>query len=375
MGRPSRKGDKRKKSSGSDSEKKTKKKHIKYGGKAQCGRRIDYDVSDIIGNANGILYDSDYTYNTYGILCENDDSDCDLNSTTDINPVFTPLKVNTGNHTNTQDNMASGHTPSVAKGASGNLDSNQFTILMGMMTDLKKGQDDMTKMFDSKLEKFKCELLKNIDDQVTQLRTEISNDVQRQGTRIDEVMTTIQSLKDRVDTIEQSGSANAQGSGDENMDTGNGNVEQGQRTFRPAAHSDDTEMSVIVSGLPYIHGEDLMQKAQDLVNALGNDVTHNVNITNTVRYRTRYLDRPGPVKVTFRTVQEKVAVLRNKMQLKNIEEYQEVYVKSCKSHAERLIEINARTLLRQMPNGRDFRVDANGRIQRRERQDNQQGGH
>ena len=134
-------------------------------------------------------------------------------------------------------------------------------------------------------------------------------------------------------------------------------------------------MSVIVSGLPYIHGEDLMQKAQDLVNALGNDVTHNVNITNTVRYRTRYLDRPGPVKVTFRTVQEKVAVLRNKMQLKNIEEYQEVYVKSCKSHAERLIEINARTLLRQMPNGRDFRVDANGRIQRRERQDNQQGGH
>ncbi|KAH3818057.1 hypothetical protein DPMN_102823 [Dreissena polymorpha] len=58
------------------------------------------------------------------------------------------------------------------------------------------------------------------------------------------------------------------------------------------------------------------------------------------------------------------------MCLKDLQQYSDVYVKSCKSHAERLIEMNARALLRQMPDGKNFRVDANGRIQPRQQHDN-----
>ena len=270
MGRPTRKA-KRKKSSESDSETKSKKKLFKHGGKAQCGSRVDYDVSDVIGQANGILYDSEYTYNKFEVLCNSEDSD--LYPSKDIDPVFTPQRAgtsgDTGIHTCIQNNnMASGRSTGVTQGVSGSLDGNQFTLLMNMMQDLKKGQDEMKSMFDSKLDKFKSELMKNIDDQVTSLRNEISTDVQRQGNRIDEVMTTIQSLQDRMGTIEQSHSVNAQGSVNDGMDTDNGTIDHDQRTFRPTAQYDDTEVSVITSGLPFINGEDLLQRAQDLIDAL-----------------------------------------------------------------------------------------------------------
>lgn len=156
--------------------------------------------------------------------------------------------------------MATGHTP---KAPQGSLEGNQFTMLMNMMQGLKQGQVEMTRMFDSKLDRFKNELLKNIDDQVTTLRREISTDVQRQGNRIDEMMDTIQSLKDQVDTIEQSQSVNTSGPFSDQMETNNCIPDQGQRTYNPSARSDDTDISVIARGIPYDNGEDLLRKAQD----------------------------------------------------------------------------------------------------------------
>ena len=56
------------------------------------------------------------------------------------------------------------------------------------------------------------------------------------------------------------------------------------------------------------------------------------------------------------------------MMLKDTLLFKHVYLKSCKSHTERLIELNARAILRQLPEGRNLRVDANGRIQQRTHQ-------
>lgn len=107
-----------------------------------------------------------------------------------------------------------------------------------------------------------------------------------------------------------------------------------------------------------------------MIDSLGDNVKSHVTITGAVRFRTRYIGRPGPVKISFRNVDEKILVLRNKMSLKDNNNYKNVYIRSCKSHAERLIESNARALLRQIPEGRNFRVDANGRIQPRGHQEN-----
>jgi hypothetical protein len=58
------------------------------------------------------------------------------------------------------------------------------------------------------------------------------------------------------------------------------------------------------------------------------------------------------------------------MELKETNDHKNVYIKSCKSHVERLIELNARTILRQLPTGRSYRVNANGRIiERTQRQE------
>ena len=53
------------------------------------------------------------------------------------------------------------------------------------------------------------------------------------------------------------------------------------------------------------------------------------------------------------------------MKLKDTEGYKTVYILSSKSRIERLIEMNARAVLRNLPQGRLLRVDASGRIKQR----------
>jgi len=121
---------------------------------------------------------------------------------------------------------------------------------------------------------------------------------------------------------------------------------------------------VTASGLPYEDGEDVLQKARDLIVALGEETNSSVSVT-AARRLTAYYDKPGLVKISFRSLTEKVSVLRKKMVLRHNDTYKKVYLKSSKSHAERLIELNARALLRNLPDGKKFRVDANGRIRQR----------
>ena len=75
---------------------------------------------------------------------------------------------------------------------------------------------------------------------------------------------------------------------------------------------------------------------------------------------------PGLVKAEFNSVSEKVAVLRKKRLLKERGDYGNVYIRSAKSHTARLIEINFKTLLKEIPGGSEFYVAGNGRLRRKE---------
>lgn len=74
------------------------------------------------------------------------------------------------------------------------------------------------------------------------------------------------------------------------------------------------------------------------------------------------MNKPGLVKISFARVDQKIRVLRAKRKLGEISDYRSVFLRSSKSHTERLIELNARTILNEMPNGKDFRITANSRI-------------
>ncbi len=82
-------------------------------------------------------------------------------------------------------------------------------------------------------------------------------------------------------------------------------------------------------------------------------------------FRQDFDNRPPLIKISFQNLDEKILVLRNKMKLKDSDEFKGVFLKSSKSHVERLIEMNARAIIRQLPQGRQLRVDANGRIKQR----------
>ncbi len=237
--------------------------------------------------------------------------------------------------------------------------SQKLDALLAAVTELKTSQDGMKQMFENKLDQMRGELIQTIDSKITGLRDELSAAVGNESSRIDNILTTIQSMQSRIDTMEQTPA------GPPTTDPINDQRPDGPRR----SHVDDTDVSVMASGIPYQDGEDILQKAKDIISALGGNVSTHVAVIAATRFRARFDNRPPLVKITFHSVQEKITVLRNKMELKKSQEYNQVYLKSCKSHAERLIEINARTLIRQLPHGLNLRVDANGRIIQRAQQE------
>ncbi|CAC5412945.1 unnamed protein product [Mytilus coruscus] len=192
--------------------------------------------------------------------------------------------------------------------------SNKLDTLIKVVQDLKIGQEGMKRMFESKLDKLKTDLIASVDNKIKTLRDEISLDLARETNRTDQIINTksIQSLQ-------------------------------------PLNPLDNNEITITASGIPVTEHENLIQKAESLISALGDEVTQNVRVTGAVRLPTRSTNRPGIVKI-FRNTHEKVQVLRNKMKLKDNAVYNKVYIKSSKSRIERLIEMNAHAVLRNLPN-------------------------
>ena len=72
---------------------------------------------------------------------------------------------------------------------------------------------------------------------------------------------------------------------------------------------------------------------------------------------------PGLVKIEVDSETNKVKILRKKGNLKETERYKKVFLRSSKSHVERLLELNIQKLLDEIPYGRDkYRLTANGRL-------------
>ena len=77
----------------------------------------------------------------------------------------------------------------------------------------------------------------------------------------------------------------------------------------------------------YDNGEDVIQKAHNLIDALGHDIKIRVNLRKVVRFRSRIQNKPGQVQIIFHNVQVKIKVLRSKMSIKGFDEYKESMLK------------------------------------------------
>ena len=105
------------------------------------------------------------------------------------------------------------------------------------------------------------------------------------------------------------------------------------------------ETTVVVTGMKYNHGEDILSKAKDLVkNGLGLELA----VKNAMRTPFRN-DKPGTVvKIEFSSKQDKIAALKEKAELSKHQQFKRVYMRSSQPHIERVMHLNTMTLLKEL---------------------------
>ena len=119
------------------------------------------------------------------------------------------------------------------------------------------------------------------------------------------------------------------------------------------------EVTVVIQGLTETPGENLQHKTESLVhNSLGKPeipVVRSKRLTSRNGY-------PGLVKMEFRNLEDKKRVLRAKRSLKQVAGFERVYLRSSKTHVERLHELNTKLLLEELPNGHLYFITAHGKL-------------
>ena len=331
-----KRSEKRKKSSESDT---SSYKHGRHDHSISNGH---VNVSQILGETSAVLYPHEDLHSQ---------SVFDSPIVRPRHKTSTPFK----SQVDTENNMASDDGPCDPS----NLDMKQLfgkiDLLVSSVNEIKIGQESLRKTLDSKIDKLRNDLLINIDQKVKHVRDEMTLELGRETARIDSLVNNINDLQSKVTGIEHScGSLKDSITNDKSRYT--------HPNPNPLS---DPDLTIIASGIPYTESEEILSKAKSLIAALGCSVSDNVTVTAAARLPSRIPNKPGYVKISFQSLDEKVSVLRNKMKLKDSEQYSQIFLKSSKSHAERLIEQNTRAILRELPHGRNFRLDANGRVKQR----------
>ena len=201
------------------------------------------------------------------------------------------------------------------------------------------------------------EITKQIDTKVNDLRTELKSEI---NTKIDHSETYFRNecllLNNTIETLTARMEKQA-------LEINQLKASVTPKTTDPLSNPDIT---VIVSGLPVYPQEDPLIVAQNVVDNLGADyqnvpVRNQVKVIKAARLPNRHATRPPLLKISFRSLAEKKVVLTHKRNLQK-SPYNNLYIRSSKSHEERLIELNTKTILENSPWGKDFRVTASGHI-------------
>ena len=128
------------------------------------------------------------------------------------------------------------------------------------------------------------------------------------------------------------------------------------------------DVSIIIVGLAFTDGEIPRERASALLSE-GLKCDPVPEIVNAERTTPRG-SGPAVIKVEFRTVQDKIAGLRRKKTLRDNDMFSRVFIHAAKSHTERLINLNFRTLLNELPCGKDYFLTGNGRLVKRDQEQN-----
>ena len=219
-----------------------------------------------------------------------------------------------------------------------------------MFQQVLEGQTKVRRSLESKIDKLRNDFTIQLDVQLKAIRNDFSLELNR-------LQSDIERLGARLGVLENQNDGSIDTSGQHQAVH---DVASGIRHRDTDLSVNNTEVTVIITGLHESFKHGLDQQVAELVDTLG--LTTEVKIMQSVRLKPKITGRAGLVKVAFASRAEKIKVLRAKSELKNFPIYARVYLRSSKTHTERVLELNARTLLSQIPDGHKFRIAGNGRI-------------
>ena len=196
-----------------------------------------------------------------------------------------------------------------------------------------------------------AELKSSMLETITKVKTELTNEIRNQieslvasfDKKINENNSRINEISERVATLE--------------------------RSCKISDPLDDCDLCIVIFGLPEQPNENVAEAVSTMLQSI--DLRPNIVSAKRIPSRTArsgYRQNPGVIKIALTSLDEKVKILRAKRQLDTVGgSYRRVYMRSSETHAERLIKLNAQILLKELPNGDNFKVSGNGRSIHRHR--------
>jgi hypothetical protein len=230
-----------------------------------------------------------------------------------------------------------------------------------MFQKVLQGQNQVRRSLESKIDKMRNEFMSQLDTQIKAIRSDFALEMAKMQKDIDQLGTRLGILEmNRVEeNVHEEKPAHQQPSASY--------TEISDLSVR------NTEITVVITGLRETMRLSLDEQIEEILECIS--LQDKVNVVHAQRLKSKVANRPGLVKVAFENREQKIEVLRAKSKLLDSEYFKKVFIRSSKTHTERIVELNARTLLKQMPNGHRFRIAGNGRIIERKTEDGVRRGH
>ena len=135
--------------------------------------------------------------------------------------------------------------------------SQQLKILITSVEEIKKNQDGMKRTLEGKMDRLKNDLMESIETKMKVLKDELS--LARESARLDEVLISVQSIENRLSTVETVCAEGGGISGD-SMDHAGYQPRDGLSSrFREPL--DNPDLTVIATNIPFSIGDRLNSRS------------------------------------------------------------------------------------------------------------------
>ena len=198
-------------------------------------------------------------------------------------------------------------------------------LVLEKLNGIENEQKALRQTMNDKFESLKKDLLENITKSINDMKVELEGEINK-------VKEDCQELRQSVEIL------------------------QSQQT-KPI---DDIDRTIVITNLK-ADNDTLQTEVEKMVQVLGFTIPTDVTIEQVKRLPGRD-GKPGIVKVAFNSLESKVKVLKVKQQLRSNPEYSKCWLRTSKTHAERVAEMNFQKLLDMWNEGDQYKLTGNGRI-------------